>query len=222
MAEASRCPFSLAVVCCCSLRTLFRWTARLCCCSAEQRDTYLSPESALIKCFFWRSVNMPGPLQLPSGLASTCRLRLWQSVPCSPTPGRLLAHGQLGSAPEETCSRSGCTESGGLLLTPPLGNTALKSLQSSPEHAQVTCRKDLDYNSSAACSAQAFWPWANAVDFAYWTIFSSPRGLSYETVVQKLICAVMAIVLLLLPCSYGYSQYFTGNHEATLLLWARL
>lgn len=169
-AEATHCSFSSAGVHCCSLRTphLFSCTAWLCCCSADQRDTYISSESALIKCFFRGTVNMPGLSQLPSGLASTsrpcvlagCLLQSWCQDACSPMdswawrlkkPVRTLA----AMSPAAYCL---------LLLWERLH---LRDRQGSPEHAPVTCRKDLDYNSPAACAAQASWPCANAVDFAY-------------------------------------------------------
>lgn len=157
---------------------------------------------------------MPGPSQLPGDLASTsrpcalaaCLLQSWCQDACSPTDSwawrlKKPVHTLAATGPAAYCL---------LLLWERLH---LRGWQSSPEHAPVTCRKDLDYNSPAACAAQAFWPCANAADFAYCSIFPSPRGLSYEIVVQKLIRAALVIVLLFLPCGYGYRWYFTGNHE---------
>lgn len=147
---------------------LFGCAAWLCRCSAGQRDTYIPSESALIKCFFRERVNMPGPWQLPSDLASSsrlcalaaCLLQPWCQDACSPTDSwawslKKPVHTLAATSPAAQCS---------LLLWEKLH---LRDWQSSPEHAPVMCRKDLDYNSPAACAAQAFWPCANAVDFAY-------------------------------------------------------
>lgn len=202
-AEATDCPFSLAGVHCCSSRTpvrlrclavpLFCWT----------KGHLHSIRISFDKMFFPREGQYAWALAAPQWLGlqlrlcalAACLLQPWCQDACSPTdswawslkkPVRTLA----ATSPAAQCS---------LLLWEKLH---LRDWQSSPEHAPVTCRKDLDYNSPAACAAQAFWPCANAVDFAYWSIFSSPRGLSYETVVQKLICAALVIVLLLLPCGY--------------------
>lgn len=166
------------------------------------------------KMFLPRDSQYAGALAAPRGLASPsrpCAQAAWllQSRcqdACSPTDSwawrlKKPAHTLAAMSPAAYCQ---------LLLWERLH---LRDWQSSPEHAPVTRRRDLDYNSPAACAAQAFWPCANAVHFAYWSIFSSPRGLSYEIVVQKLICAALVTVLLLLPCGYGYRWYFAGNHE---------
>lgn len=83
--------------------------------------------------FFPREGQYAWALAAPQWLG--LQLQAVCSGSLSPTalvPGCLLAHGQLGSEPEETCSHSGCNESGSLVLTPSLGKITLKRLAKQP------------------------------------------------------------------------------------------
>lgn len=205
MAQRTSCscslPLQLSWVHCCSSRAphLSSCTARLCCCSAGQRDTYLRfTRISFAKTCLQRDSQYAWALAAPQGLASSCRpcalaaslLQPWCQDACSPT-------GSWARGPNKPVRTLAATSPAAYCLGLLWETLHLRDWQSSPEHAPVTCRKDLDYSSPAGCTAQASWPSANAVDFAYWSIFFlSKRTFIWDSCSEINLCCTSECIII--------------------------
>lgn len=134
----------------------------------------------LIKCFFRGTVKTPETSRLPQWLG----LHLQDVHPGTPSPVAPLPRtparpratgGRPGSrarCPKKPVCTPAATSPAAFCLLILWERLLLRAQQSSPELAPATYGEDLVHDSPAARAAQASWPCANAVDFAYGSTFS--------------------------------------------------
>lgn len=132
-------------------------------CPAAEGRNYFSPASST-KWFFRGTVKTPELLHLPQ------QVGFHLQTPARPRTARSRP-GSKAQHPKKPVRSLGATSPAAYCLLIPWEKTTFKSPAKQPELTPVTWGEDLDYHTPAAQAAQASWPGANAVDFAYWSIF---------------------------------------------------
>lgn len=122
-------------------------------CPAAEGRNYFSPAS-WTKWFFRGTVKTPELVGFH--LQTPARPRTAGSQP-----------GSRAQHPKKPVRSPAVTSPAAYCLLIPWEKKTFKSPAKQPELAPVTRGEDLDYHTPAAQAAQASWPGANAVDFAY-------------------------------------------------------